>query len=97
VDEKRKGKESAMKGLMKFVMVSLMLMMAIQPAWAVDTTQTYRSGILVLIFIGICALLVVAQLVPALIVMMGAVSGFARKMAAKKEVAEAGIDGERSE
>ena len=36
-----------------------------------DTTQVYTSGILVLSFIGFCALLIVAQLVPAVLALFG--------------------------
>ena len=41
------------------------------PAFAVDTAVTYKSGILVLGFLGMLALIVVAQLVPALVLMFG--------------------------
>lgn len=46
--------------------------LAAAPAFAaVDTSVTYKSGILVLVFLGVLALIVVAQLVPALILMIG--------------------------
>ena len=35
-------------------------------AYAAETTKVYSSGTLVLIFIGFCALIVVAQLIPAI-------------------------------
>lgn len=44
-------------------------------AWAVDTTQTYTSGILVLLFVGFCALIVVVQLIPALVMLYGWAKG----------------------
>lgn len=57
----------------------------ISPAFAVDTSKVYSSGILVTIFLGVCALIVVAQMVPALVLLMGAIkallSGKARKEA----------------
>ncbi|MDF1535177.1 MAG: hypothetical protein P1S46_01580 [bacterium] len=56
-------------------------------AWAVDTTQTYQSGIMVLLFLGVVALIIVAQMVPALILMMGTISAFAKKVTARKKVA----------
>jgi hypothetical protein len=40
-------------------------------ALAVDTAVVYKSGVLVSIFIGFCALIVVTQLVPALIRVIG--------------------------
>ncbi|GBE14043.1 MAG TPA: hypothetical protein ENH32_02805 [Proteobacteria bacterium] len=56
---------------------------AISPAFAVDTSVVYKSGILVSIFIGVCALIVVAQLVPALVLFLGfmkaLVTGHSRK------------------
>jgi hypothetical protein len=56
-------------------------------AWAVDTTQTYQSGIMVLLFLGVVALIVVAQMVPALILLVGTISAFAKKIGARKKVA----------
>lgn len=86
-----------MRALGLSAMVLVMLMTAIQPAWAVDTTQTYQSGTLVLIFLGFCALIVVAQMVPVLILIMGTISGFAKRMAAKKQVAVAGVNQDKAE
>lgn len=51
----------------KTILASLSLvLMAVGPAMAAETAKTYSSGVLVLLFVGICALLVVAQLIPAL-------------------------------
>lgn len=47
------------------------LLMAISPAMAADTSKVYNSGILVLLFVGFCALLVVAQLLPAVMSLLG--------------------------
>ncbi len=66
--------------------VALMLMLA-SPAFAVDTAVTYSSGLLVLLFVGFCALIIVAQLVPAVLVLFGmtkAVAQGSRKTAAAK-------------
>lgn len=69
------------------VMTTVVFCLAwISPALAVDTSKVYASGILVTIFLGVCALIVVAQMVPALMLLMGAIkalfSGKARKEAA---------------
>ena len=56
---------------MKQLFISLMFVLMSTPAWAVDTTQTYNSGILTLLFVGFCALLIVAQLVPACLALFG--------------------------
>lgn len=56
---------------MKTLLTTLSLSLLAIPAFAVDTTQTYTSGILILLFVGFCALLIVAQLVPALLALFG--------------------------
>lgn len=57
---------------MKSVLATLsMMLMAVSPALAADTTKVYNSGILVLLFVGFCALLVVAQLLPAVMSLFG--------------------------
>jgi hypothetical protein len=48
-----------------------LLLVVISPAIAGGTEVVYKSGILVSIFVGICALIVVAQLVPVLMLIMG--------------------------
>jgi hypothetical protein len=72
---------------MKAIIATLSLILFAVPAFAVDTTQTYNSGILVLLFVGFCALLIVAQLVPAVLTLVGmtkAVAQGSRKTAAAK-------------
>ena len=56
---------------MKAIITTLTLSLFTVPAFAVDTTQTYNSGILILLFVGFCALLIVAQLVPAVLTLFG--------------------------
>ncbi|MEA2108813.1 MAG: hypothetical protein U9P07_05275 [Pseudomonadota bacterium] len=48
-----------------------LVLAAISPAFAAESVVVYKSGILVIVFVGVCALIVVAQLVPALILFMG--------------------------
>jgi hypothetical protein len=50
---------------------------------AAPTNKVYSSGLLVLVFLGFCALVVVAQLIPAMISLYGLIKGAveARKMA----------------
>ncbi len=56
----------------KMLIAALVLMfMAVSPALAVDTAKTYNSGILVLLFVGFCALIIIAQLVPAVLALLG--------------------------
>ena len=56
---------------MKAVMTALSLCLFAVPAFAVDTAQTYTSGLLVLLFVGFCALIIVMQLVPAVLTLLG--------------------------
>jgi len=56
----------------KVLLTALALMfMAVSPALAVDTSKTYNSGILILLFVGFCALIIIAQLVPAVLALLG--------------------------
>ena len=64
----RKGKGGLI--MKKVISTVFLVLMAISPAFAADTTVVYKSGILVIIFVGICALIVVAQLVPALVMFL---------------------------
>jgi hypothetical protein len=57
-----------------FLGISMLALMA-DPAFAVDTSQTYSSGILVGAFLAFCALIVVVQLMPTLIILAGFVKG----------------------
>ncbi len=60
---------------MKTAILSIYLVLAvISPAFAADTV-VYKSGILVSVFVGICALIVIAQLVPALMLVAGFIKG----------------------
>jgi len=76
-----------MKAIRTLLTMVAITMLTVPQAWAVDTTQTYQSGILVLLFLGVCALIVVAQMVPALILMLGTISAFAKKLRGREKVA----------
>lgn len=80
-----------MKGLGFLAMVLLAIEVVAQPAWAVDTARADQNGLLVLLFLGVCALIVVAQMVPALILMLGTISGFAKRVGARKQVGLASV------
>ncbi|MCK4502091.1 MAG: hypothetical protein KAU22_03585 [Desulfuromonadales bacterium] len=75
----------SIKSVLSTIAITMML---VTPAFAVDTATTYNSGILVLLFVGFCALLIVAQLVPAVLVLFGmtkaVTEGLAEKRAAMK-------------
>jgi len=57
------------------LLIPLLVLAQVSNVWAVDTTQTYTSGILVLLFVGFCALIVVVQLIPALLMLYGWAKG----------------------
>ena len=56
---------------MKYIWTAIFSLFLYTPVYAVDTAVTYSSGILVLLFVGFCALIIVAQLVPAILVLFG--------------------------
>lgn len=47
------------------------------PAWAADVARADHSGLWVWAFLGLCALIVLAQLAPALMLLVGLVRGAA--------------------
>lgn len=49
-------------------------------AMAASTNNVDNSGIFVWIFLGFCALIVVAQVIPALLMMFGLVKGVSKAM-----------------
>ncbi len=64
---------------MKQFVTALALIFLANPAFAVDTSKTYNSGLLVLLFVGFCALIIVAQLVPALLALFGMTKAISRR------------------
>ena len=48
---------------------SMLLLMA-NPAFAVDTARTYNSGLLVGLFLAFCALVVVVQVMPTIVLLI---------------------------
>lgn len=62
----------------RMIMTTLALSLAaVTPAFAADTHRVYSSGALVLVFLGFCALVVVAQLIPAIMTLVGMIKGYA--------------------
>ena len=62
---------------------------AASPAFAVSTHKVYNSGILVLVFLGFCALVVVSQLIPSIVLLVGMLKEAAQGMKEKKAVTQA--------
>ena len=76
-----------MKTLRTTTLTVAMMATSSLPAFAVDTSRTYSSGLLIGIFLAFCALLVVAQLMPSLMLLIGFLKGLARRTETKAEVA----------
>ena len=64
---------------MKTLLASLILLLTPYVSFAIDTSTTYNSGILVLLFVGICALIIVMQLVPAVLILFGMIKAVVPK------------------
>lgn len=70
-----------MKNLRLGTMGMTLLLTGAVPAWAVDTSKTYSSGLLVGIFLAFCALIVIMQLMPTIMLLVGFVKGLLRNPA----------------
>jgi hypothetical protein len=65
-----------------------MVLMLVSPALAADTTKVYSSGVLVLAFVGLCALVILAQAAPAIMMLVGLIKGLTEGLR-RRPVAEA--------
>ena len=68
-----------MKGTRIFPSILAMLLTAVPSAFAATTTRVYSSSMLVLAFVGFLALVVVIQLIPAIMTLIGSLRGLAKK------------------
>jgi len=64
--------------------VSAALMATVADVHAATAARVYSSGLLVALFLGFCALLLVIQLVPAVITIIGMIRGVAKKEGVKR-------------
>ena len=72
-----------MKNL-RIALTSLFLLLACaSSSFAATTMRVYNSGILVLAFLGFCALVVVIQLIPAIMTVLGMIRGVVQKGASE--------------
>ncbi len=83
-------KEGVMKGKLLVLNMMTVWLTTINCAYAATTTRVYNSGILVLLFIGFVALVVVVQMIPAILTLMGMIKGLAKESKAKTVEARAG-------
>jgi len=49
----------------------LVTMILVTPAFAIDAPTTYNAGLFVLSFLGFCTLVVIAQMIPAVLMLVG--------------------------
>lgn len=75
---------------MKTLITTLILMTLPTMALAASTTTTYSSGILVLGFVALCALIVVMQLIPAIMMLAGTLKALLSGRKEAKQVAGKG-------
>lgn len=59
-------------------------------AYGATDMRVYNSGFLVVLFLGFCALVVIAQLVPAFLVLAGMIKGLLRGTKTKEAKVETG-------
>jgi hypothetical protein len=73
------NKEDVMKAMRIVSSSMFMLMAAVPSAFASTTTRVYSSSTLVLAFVGFLALIVVIQLIPAVMALIGALKALVNK------------------
>lgn len=66
-----------MKGWINTILMSAVLLATVTDAFAAPAVRVYSSGLLVVLFLGFCALLLVVQLIPAVLTIIGMVRGVA--------------------
>lgn len=74
-----------MKNVRILTMTMALTVASTVPAFAVDTTKTYSSGLLIGLFLAFCALIVVVQLMPSLMLLIGFLKGLANRTESKAE------------
>jgi FixJ family two-component response regulator len=80
------GEAKAMIPIKSLLSTLTLVLLMISPVFAVDTAVTYNSGLLVLLFIGFCALLIVAQLIPAVLALFGMTKAAGEQVAKRKNI-----------
>lgn len=60
---------------LRILMSGILFTLLANPALAVDTTRVYSSGILIFAFLGFLALLLLVQLIPTIIMLVGMIKG----------------------
>ncbi len=79
----RKQKEDIMKTRYFLTNLLTAFMATIANAYAATDARTDNSGLLVAAFFGFCALVVIAQLIPAILLLVGTIKGMVKGTKAK--------------
>ncbi|HMB15305.1 MAG TPA: hypothetical protein VKN62_03240 [Pelovirga sp.] len=79
-------KEKTMFPVKSLLSTLTLVLLMISPVFAVDTAVTYNSGLLVLLFVGFCALLIVAQLIPAVLALFGMTKAAGQQAGKRKTI-----------
>ena len=66
-----------MRTLQKGFVVTALVTAAATPGWEADSATVYNSGPLILAFLGLCALVVLAQFAPVAMLLTGLIKGVA--------------------
>ncbi len=80
------AREKALFPVKSLLSTLTLVLLMISPVFAVDTAVTYNSGLLVLLFVGFCALLIVAQLIPAILTLFGMTKAAGQQAAKRKSL-----------
>jgi len=73
-----KKKEQSIFPIKSVLSTTAITIMFVTSAFVVDTAKTYSSIIVVMLFVGFCGLLIVAQLAPALLALFGMTKAVAK-------------------
>jgi len=76
-----------MNALRTLTLTLILALASSLPAFAVDTSRTYSSGLLIGFFLAFCALLVVVQLLPSVMLLVGFIKGLARRSEPRAAIA----------
>ncbi|MFZ3115792.1 MAG: hypothetical protein WA133_13865 [Syntrophales bacterium] len=79
-----------MKAKYLLLNVLTVFMATLVNAYGANETSIYNSGLLVVVFLGFCALVVIAQLIPAFLVLTGMIKGLVKGTKEKHVEVEAG-------
>jgi len=69
------------------ITIATALLITTTNVWAAEGARQDHSGVFVWVFLGVCALIVAAQAVPALFVLVNATKGIAEAVKERRQIA----------